>query len=179
MQIIPVKPLEQYEREQCRASSEFPEIWKLLDDVMDPEIPVLSLWDVGVLCDVQCDGEKVVVTITPTYSGCPAIEVMKEDIKIILKGGGYERYEVKTQLSPAWTTDWMTVKGRDQMRGYGIAPPNDALHLDDGLSPRAHVRCPFCESYETEQVSEFGSTACKALFKCNTCLEPFDYFKHI
>ncbi len=170
---------EQYERERYRRDSSCAELWDLLDDVKDPEIPVLSLWDMGVLRDVQSEDGRVRVTITPTYSGCPAMDVMREDIEQVLRSSGFEAYEVKTVLSPAWTTDWMTDKARAQLRQYGIASPDDAVDQIGRETPRSKVRCPHCGSLHTQRISEFGSTACKALFKCNDCREPFDYFKNI
>jgi len=179
MQRIPTMSQEQYERELLRRNSNHVELWNLLDEVKDPEIPVLSLWDMGILRDVQREGNQVQVTITPTYSGCPAMDVMREDIEIALRANGIEDYAVKTVLAPAWTTDWMTDKGRAQLRGYGIAPPDDAVDHQGRETPESKVRCPHCGSVHTQRVSEFGSTACKALFQCNDCSEPFDYFKNI
>jgi len=152
----------------------------LLETVTDPEIPVLTLADLGVLRDVSEDNGRVVVTITPTYSGCPAMHVMEGDIRRVLAEHGYLDVEVRTQLSPAWTTDWISEAGRRKLREYGIAPP--APHA--GAPARARevvfrVQCPRCGALETEKVSEYGSTACKALNRCRTCLEPFDYFKPI
>ncbi len=151
----------------------------MLDDVKDPEIPVLSLWDMGVLRDVVREGKRVKVVITPTYSGCPAMDVMREDIEVRLRESGIQQCEVKTQLSPAWTTDWMTDKGRAELRAYGIAAPDDAQNSAGRDTPEANVRCPHCHSVHTRRVSEFSSTACKALFQCHDCAEPFDYFKKI
>jgi ring-1,2-phenylacetyl-CoA epoxidase subunit PaaD len=170
---------EQYQRELHRRNSNHTELWSLLDEVKDPEIPVLSLWDMGILHDIQRDGDTIIVTITPTYSGCPAMDVIREDICAILQANGFKQCEVKTVLSPAWTTDWMTDKGRQQLRGYGIAAPDDVEGYEKCETPDKNVRCPHCESKNTKRVSEFGSTACKALFQCNDCCEPFDYFKNI
>lgn len=178
MQRIPTMSQEQYEREQFRRNSDHAELWNLLDEVKDPEIPVLSLWDMGILRDVQYQGGQVIVTITPTYSGCPAMDVIQEDIENLLRAKGYGDCKVQTKLSPAWTTDWMTDYGRSQLRGYGIAPPDDVAE-PTGETPEANVTCPHCGSSNTKRVSEFGSTACKALFQCGDCCEPFDYFKHI
>lgn len=179
MQRIPTMSQAQYEREQCRRNSDCGDLWNLLDAVKDPEIPVLSLWDMGILRDVRKEGDKVRVTITPTYSGCPAMDVMKEDIESVLRANGVDDFTVETKLSPAWTTDWMTDKGRQQLRGYGIAPPDDAPDAGNRETPEAEVACPHCGSTDTKRVSEFGSTACKALFQCQDCGEPFDYFKSI
>lgn len=149
-----------------------------LRKVMDPEIPVLSVVDMGVIRHIEVT-DHLEVTITPTYSGCPAMNTIESDIKNCLKDQGYENVEVKTVLQPAWTTDWLTENGRAQLKAYGIAPPQGStskrsLFLEDETVP-----CPQCESKNTELVSEFGSTACKAQYKCRDCLEPFDYFKCI
>lgn len=186
MVLIPTKSSLQYEREQFRRNSQVPHLWALLDDVKDPEIPVLSLWDIGILKDISQHEQAVTVVITPTYSGCPAMDVIREDITAALLNHGVAQVQVELELTPAWTTDWMTNKGRDQLRGYGIAPPDDVvdpLHGDLArtveLTEATQVRCPHCGSHETRMVSEFSSTACKALFQCNDCREPFDLFKHI
>ena len=184
--LIPMKSSLQYEREKFRRNSQVPHLWALLDAVKDPEIPVLSLWDIGILKDISQHGQGVTVTITPTYSGCPAMDVIREDITAALLSDGIAQVKVELELTPAWTTDWMTSKGREQLRGYGIAPPDDVvdpLHGDLAhtveLTEVTQVRCPHCGSHETRMVSEFSSTACKALFQCNDCREPFDLFKHI
>lgn len=165
-----------------------------LSEVMDPEVPVVSVVDLGIVRDVHwSDGDADVpssaglqVTVTPTYSGCPATEVIAQSIRDALQARGVVRVEVLTRLSPAWTTDWMTQKGREALRAYGIAPP---VHLTNGmdsaqavdvsalLAKRPTVPCPLCGSGKTRLLSQFGSTACKALYRCNGCLEPFDYFK--
>jgi ring-1,2-phenylacetyl-CoA epoxidase subunit PaaD len=190
MEIIPTKSSIQFEREQFRRQSNVPQLWTLLDGVKDPEIPVLSLWDIGILKDIsQCE-DTVTVIITPTYSGCPAMDIIREDIEAILHHSGISQVKVKFELTPAWTTDWMTSKGRDELRGYGIAPPDDVINplAGEGAGDLAHdalltedtqVRCPHCSSHDTRMISEFASTACKALFQCNDCNEPFDLFKHI
>ncbi len=161
-------------------------LWAALAAVPDPEIPVLTLADLGVLRSVEEVGGRVVVTITPTYSGCPAMAHMAADLRSVLDQAGVDG-EVRTVLSPAWTTDWMTAEGRAKLEAYGIAPPPAAPA--DGPVPvtfgrreaaavaDAGVSCPRCRSARTEVVSEFGSTACKALYRCLDCLEPFDYFK--
>lgn len=148
--------------------------------VPDPEIPVLTLADLGVLRSIEEIDGRVVVTITPTYSGCPAMAHMAADLTAVLERAGVEG-EVRTVLSPAWTTDWMTAEGRAKLEAYGIAPPPVApvdgpVPVLLGRKPHA-VACPQCRSARTEAVSEFGSTACKALYRCLDCLEPFDYFK--
>lgn len=180
MQQIPTTTPERRAREAVRFKSEYRELWNLLDDVKDPEIPVLSLWDIGILRDIQKSGEKIIVTITPTYSGCPAMDEIKEDIVAHLNQNGFAQVEVLSVLSPAWTTDDMSDEGQDALRKYGIAPPKDAPSgCFKKQTPTANVACPHCGSTNTESVSEFGSTACKALFKCQDCHEPFDFFKNI
>ena len=144
-------------------------LWALLENICDPEIPVISIRELGILRDIRIEGQSVVVVITPTYSGCPAMREIRQDISKLLSKEGYENVLVEMQLSPAWTTDWMTDEGAEKLRKYGIAPP-----LAKG---KGKVHCPLCNSDDTQLISEFGSTACKALYKCNSCLEPFDYFK--
>ncbi len=143
----------------------------VLDKVMDPEIPVLSIAELGILQDVELQGESVIVTITPTYSGCPAMTVVEEDIAQALATAGYSGIVIKRRLSPAWTTDWMSASAREKLRSYGIAPP--CKTADAGMPPS----CPRCGSLQVREISAFGSTACKALFQCRHCAEPFDYFK--
>lgn len=148
----------------------------LLEEVRDPEIPVLTIADLGVLRDVRLDAGRVTVVITPTYSGCPAMRTIEQDVVRTLGAAGYDDVTVETRLAPAWTTDWLSAAGRRKLREVGIAPP--AVASTDKRSLRAErVACPRCDSTETERVSEFGSTACKALWRCRACLEPFDYFK--
>lgn len=156
------------------------ELWEILDQVMDPEIPVLSLVDLGVVRDVELADGIPLVTITPTYSGCPAMKVMEEEIEAVLQGAGFESCKIETVLSPAWTTDWITEKGRKELQDYGIAPPEQATSDKSALlgHPK-EVTCPRCKSRETKMLSQFGSTPCKALYQCNDCKEPFDYFKCI
>lgn len=148
-------------------------IWEILQGINDPEIPVLSIIDLGVVKDVQVISETVEVTITPTYSGCPAMDVISLQIKLQLIANGYKKVQVKQQLFPAWTTDWITEKGKQALLNYGIAPPQ----FKAGTFVTEGLICPHCKSNHTEMISEFASTACKALFKCNDCKEPFDYFK--
>jgi ring-1,2-phenylacetyl-CoA epoxidase subunit PaaD len=156
-------------------------LWGLLEDVKDPEIPVLSLVDLGVVrkAELREDGTPHVV-ITPTYSGCPAMQVMEDDIRVRLQMAGYKGIEIETVLSPAWTTDWITHKGRKALQEYGIAPPEQVTSDKNALlgHPK-QVTCPHCKSGNSRMLSQFGSTPCKALFQCNDCLEPFDYFKCI
>jgi ring-1,2-phenylacetyl-CoA epoxidase subunit PaaD len=180
MNVIETVPRVQYDRIQHRRSSLHAELWDLLDEVKDPELPVLSIWDLGILRDVQVVSGCVSVIITPTYSGCPAMDAIKEDIETLLNQKGYNNINVELTLSPAWTTDDMTIEGQTKLREYGIAPPSDsAMGCMKHVTPDANVKCPHCQSIETHLVSEFGSTACKALFQCDSCLEPFDFFKSI
>ncbi len=153
-------------------------IYDLLLEVPDPEIPALSVLDLGIVRDVEIQGaEKVLVTITPTYTGCPAMDMIAVNIKAVLQEHGFET-EIKTVLSPAWTTDWITESGKQKLKENGIVPPVaksfDKKALMDEYD---NVPCPFCESDNTALISQFGTTACKALYKCNDCKEPFDYFK--
>ncbi len=156
---------------------EHKEIREALFSVTDPEIPVLSVLEMGIVRDVQVENSKVHIKITPTYSGCPAMDTIAQDIKFAVDGKGFET-EIELVLAPAWTTDWITVEGRKKLEEYGIAAP-----LESSLDKRALidgeriVKCTNCGSTNTEVKSQFGSTACKALFTCKDCLEPFDYFK--
>lgn len=156
------------------------QVMQWLSAVADPEIPVLSIADLGLIRDIEWEGETCVVTITPTYSGCPAMREISDGIVAALKAQGLDRLRVDTRLSPAWTTDWMTEKGRDALKGYGIAPPAEKAIDISGITRRntqVVVPCPQCGSRDTRLVSHFGSTSCKALYRCSHCGEPFDYFK--
>jgi ring-1,2-phenylacetyl-CoA epoxidase subunit PaaD len=154
-----------------------------LTAVTDPELPVLTIEDLGILRDVAVEGEEVVVTITPTYSGCPALAEIERDIRAVLSDAGAGHVTVETVLAPAWTTSWMSEQGRKKLRAYGIAPPSAGhsrpvfVPLNNGLPRSARPACPQCGSPDTEELSRFGSTACKSLWRCRTCREPFDYFK--
>ena len=152
-------------------------VW--LNDVPDPEIPVISIVDLGIVRDVAFEDDTCVVTITPTYSGCPAMYEITQNITQALEAKGLASVRVKTVLSPAWTTDWMSERGREALRGYGIAPPIQQAVEVSGLLSREEppVPCPQCASLRTRLISRFGSTPCKALYRCNACGEPFDYFK--
>ncbi len=152
-------------------------IWAWLEEVKDPEVPVLSIIDLGVVRRVEAEEKKVEVTITPTYSGCPAMKVIEDDIIALLEEKGMEEVTVKTVLSPAWTTDWLSENGKQKLKAYGIAPPVGSVDKSALFAEPKNIQCPQCNSYNTQMVSQFGSTACKALYKCNQCLEPFDYFK--
>jgi ring-1,2-phenylacetyl-CoA epoxidase subunit PaaD len=153
-------------------------IWQLLEEVSDPEIPVLSVLDLGIVREVSVAEEGIRVAITPTYSGCPAMNTIATEIEEKLRQSGYDPVQVETRLSPAWTTDWLTEAGKQKLEAYGIAPPVEPTADTKVLFGKAvEVRCPQCKSGNTRLVSQFGSTACKAFYQCNDCLEPFDYFK--
>jgi ring-1,2-phenylacetyl-CoA epoxidase subunit PaaD len=174
-------------------------IWSLLETVNDPEVPVLSVVDLGIIRDVLVrsgsgsanvfsggvnafsgDAETAIeVIVTPTYSGCPAMDVIRMSIRMVLLEAGYKNLRLTTVLSPAWTTEWMTEKGKEKLKAYGIAPP---LPLQQTCQPMLFhreeaIECPHCHSFHTALISEFGSTACKSLYRCEDCREPFDYFK--
>ncbi len=153
------------------------EIWKYLTEVPDPEIPVLSVVDLGVVRKVDLSEDEIKVTITPTYSGCPAMKRMEDDIVEKLNEKGFGKVSVELVLSPAWTTDWITEEARIKLREYGIAPPENEPDKSVLFANPIVVPCPKCGSNNTRMVSQFGSTACKAHYQCNDCLEPFDYFK--
>ena len=179
-EIIPTITPSRHARNILRQESEYTDIWNMLDEVTDPEIPVLTIWDIGILRNVEKINDQVVVTITPTYSGCPAVDAIKQDIVSALRANGIDRVEVKVTLAPAWTTDDMSDEGQAKLREYGIAPPGDAPKgCEAYCTPEANVACPNCGSTNTSLTSEFGSTACKALFHCQDCHEPFDFFKNI
>jgi len=151
----------------------------ILEEVMDPEVPVLSVIDLGIIREVKETQEGVEVVITPTYSGCPAMDVIRMNIRMALLQHGYASVKIKTVLSPAWTTDWMTEKGKQKLKAFGIAPPTpvqQVCHQEMFHSVEA-IPCPRCNSFHTTRISEFGSTACKALYRCEDCREPFDHFK--
>lgn len=149
--------------------------------VLDPEVPVLTIEDLGVLRDVTVDDDgAVTVTVTPTYSGCPAMEVIEHDVEAAVRGAGFDRVAVRRVLSPAWTTDWMSDEGRRKLEAYGVAPPHvRGAHDRAPVLVSLSVRCPQCGSTETRELSRFGSTACKSLWQCTACREPFDHFKAI
>lgn len=149
-----------------------------LGDVPDPEIPVLAITDLGIVRGVTIQ-DDVIVELTPTYSGCPATEVIEQCVLDALHGHGLENVTIKRVLSPPWTTDWISEEGREKLRKYGIAPPASGGSKQELLHGNRNIACPQCASLNTSVVSEFGSTACKASYKCNDCLEPFEYFKCI
>ena len=154
------------------------QVWTWLAEVPDPEIPVVSVVDLGMVRNVKVVGEAVEVAVSPTYSGCPATEVIEDSIISKLHGEGIQRASVRRVLSPPWTTDWITETGRNKLRAYGIAPPVGGASKR-ALLGKGAVHCPRCGTAHTTVVSEFGSTACKAAYKCDECLEPFEYFKCI
>jgi len=144
-------------------------IIQLLEEVTDPEIPVISIRDLGILREVKVENDAIEVVITPTYSGCPAMFEIEKNINNTLTKNDITNFKITTVLSPAWTTAWMSAEGKQKLKEYGIAPPNPTNEAD--------IQCPNCNSRNTIMISQFGSTACKSLFKCEDCLEPFDYFK--
>ncbi len=152
---------------------------RILESVKDPEIPVLSVMDLGIVRDIAVQGEELVVVITPTYSGCPAFDVIAVQIRMELIAHGFHNVRITQSLSPAWTTDWMSEDGKRKLKEFGIAPPNQVQQICDQklFAPHEAVQCPHCSSWNTHRLSEFGSTACKSLYRCADCQEPFDYFK--
>ncbi len=158
--------------------------WEALHAVPDPEIPVISVTELGIVRDLALDGERAIVTVTPTYAGCPATEVIARSITEALRAAGAVAVDVRTQLSPAWTTDWIAPGARQRLRDYGIVPPGQrAVANEKGEQPLlfhprgAALACPRCGSDDTERLSQFGATPCKALYRCRACREPFEYFK--
>jgi ring-1,2-phenylacetyl-CoA epoxidase subunit PaaD len=162
-----------------------PEARKVVAEVVDPEMPMLTLDDLGVIRAVEADGDTVTVTITPTYSGCPALEVMRDDLRARLTASGYARVEVRTVLSPPWSTDWISAEGRRKLAEHGVAPPGRVGARQAGpvpltlAPPAAVVRCPRCGSPATEELSRFGPTSCTALRRCTACREPFEHMKDL
>ncbi|WP_104126503.1 1,2-phenylacetyl-CoA epoxidase subunit PaaD [Cryobacterium sp. Y57] len=156
--------------------------WTIAAQVVDPEIPILTIADLGVLRSVRVTSDAVAVTLTPTYSGCPAMDAMRDDVLAVLASAGYENVSVRLVLSPAWTTDWMSEIGKNKLREYGIAAPTGHATVR-GSGPAGPIRlkmavkCPRCSSLNTRELAHFGSTSCKSLYECRDCLEPFDYFK--
>jgi ring-1,2-phenylacetyl-CoA epoxidase subunit PaaD len=154
-------------------------VWQLLEEVSDPEVPVLSILDLGIVRGVRvAEDGQVHITITPTYSGCPAMNTIATDIRLRLLAEGLGKLQIQQQLSPAWTTAWMSAAGKQKLEAYGIAPPQEATgHVLSLFGQEPVLRCPHCRSTNTKLISQFGSTACKAHYQCLDCLEPFDYFK--
>ncbi|MFC2970241.1 1,2-phenylacetyl-CoA epoxidase subunit PaaD [Acidimangrovimonas pyrenivorans] len=164
------------------------QVWQWLGEVPDPEIPVVSVTELGIVRDVRWDGDTLVVAVTPTYSGCPATAFIDLEIERHLREKGIGKLRLERRLSPAWTTDWIAPEARDKLKAFGIAPPVEGTASDGRLAARAArlsgetnlvIECPRCGSTNTEKVSQFGSTPCKASYRCKDCLEPFDYFKCI
>ena len=147
-------------------------IYDFLEEIKDPEVPVLSIIDLGIVRDVKWNDNELEVTITSTYSGCPAMDMIAADIKTRLNTLGFKKIKLIQTLSPPWSTDWMSEEGKRKLKEYGIAPPDKKFTI-----PKDGVECPHCHSNKTKLISEFGSTACKALYQCSDCREPFDYFK--
>ena len=152
--------------------------WSILETVYDPEVPVLTVIDLGIVRDVKFIDDEIEIIITPTYSGCPAMDMIATNIRMAFLENGFTNVKITTVLSPAWTTDWMSEKGKQKLKEYGIAPPNPKQQAcKQDLFADESIQCPHCNSWHTHRVSEFGSTACKALYQCDDCKEPFDYFK--
>ena len=163
------------------ASDAVARAWALLEQIPDPEIPVVSIRELGILREINDHDGAIEVVITPTYSGCPAMGQIEDDVRAAIAAAGM-RVQVVTRLAPAWTTDWITDAAKDKLRAYGIAPPHTTQQPEQVLRfqrprPHAPIACPQCGSANTTETSHFSSTACKALYKCLDCLEPFDYFK--
>ena len=154
-------------------------LYACLEEVKDPEVPVLSIIDLGIVRDIQLNNDELEVTITPTYTGCPAMDVIATAIRVELTVLGFKKVKIVRSISPAWTTDWMSEEGKRKLKEYGIAPPNPKQQVcnDKLFAADEAVQCPHCNSWHTHRISEFGSTACKALYQCDDCKEPFDYFK--
>ena len=167
------------------ATQRIDDAWRVLHGVLDPEVPAISVTDLGIVRDVIAHGDGLEVVVTPTYSGCPATEVIAESIQSAIDAAGLGPARVTQRRAPAWTTDWITPQGREKLRAYGIAPPGSCASTASGgqVSPirlmARDVDCPRCGSAQTERLSAFGSTACKSLYRCIACREPFEYFKPI
>ena len=156
-------------------------IWSILEKVVDPEVPVLTITDLGIVRDVKLNEDEAEIIITPTYTGCPAMDMIAMNIRLALIEKGYQKIKITSILSPAWTTDWMSETGKEKLKAYGIAPPRSDRNGQTGstklFAEKEAIECPHCNSYHTKLISQFGSTACKALYQCQDCKEPFDYFK--
>jgi len=147
-------------------------LFNYLDEIKDPEIPVLSIVDLGIVRDIKLSDDELEIIITPTYTGCPAMDIISANIRTLLSTLGFKKVKIRQELSPPWSTDWISEEGKRKLEQYGIAPPDKKFAI-----PKDGVVCPQCHSANTRLVSEFGSTACKALYQCDDCKEPFDYFK--
>ena len=165
---IPTVTPEFAQRQAHRNNSEHTEIWNILDTVYDPELPGLTIWDLGILQDIRLSRDEWKVDVTPTYSGCPAVDTIRQDIKSAMADAGFDKVKINLVLSPAWSTQMMSPMGKAHLKSINIVPPNEV----------DFVECPVCNSAKTKVISQFGSTACKALYQCDDCLETFDYFKH-
>ena len=148
------------------------QVLEILQNVVDPEIPVLSVLDLGMIRNIEINNDVIKITVTTTYSGCPATDMIHSNIKMALIENGFNNIQIINQLSPVWTTDWMSEAGKQKLKEYGIAAPNKKFSI-----PIDGVECPLCNAENTKLISEFGSTSCKALYQCKECKEPFDYFK--
>jgi ring-1,2-phenylacetyl-CoA epoxidase subunit PaaD len=159
-------------------TSEEERVWKILEEVKDPEVPVLSILDLGIVRSIHIQDARLDIVITPTYSGCPAMDVISMDIRLKLIEKGYRDVNIRQSLSPAWTTDWMTEEGKRKLKEFGIAPPNPKQQFcSSDMFKEEAVACPRCNSHHTQLISQFGSTACKSIYRCLDCKEAFDYFK--
>jgi ring-1,2-phenylacetyl-CoA epoxidase subunit PaaD len=167
---VPLETAEAVARQHRRAASPWPDLWRVLDEVPDPEIPSLSIWELGILQDVQVWDDGVTVCITPTYSGCPAMRVIAEDIVAVLQSSGYSPVSVQTRLSPVWTSDWLTREAKQKLRAAGISSAACTHEAEV-------VNCPRCDSPQTRCISAYSGTACKAMYRCSHCFEVFDHFK--
>lgn len=161
------------------ATESIARIYEWLSEISDPEIPAVSILDLGIVRDVILvnNGEEVSVTITPTYSGCPAMDLISMQIRMALMSRGYRKVHIEMQLAPAWTTDWITEAGKARMKAYGIAPPVRKAKDPLALFEEEHIECPHCRSTDTEMISQFGATSCKSMYRCLDCKEPFEHFK--
>lgn len=153
------------------------QIYKWLSEISDPEIPVVTILDLGIVRNVEVDENGTTIYITPTYSGCPAMDIISMQIRMALISRGVKNLQIKEQLNPAWTTDWITEEAKLKMKKYGIAPPKGKAKIKNGLFEEEEVECPHCNSHHTELISQFGATSCKALYRCLDCQEPFEHFK--
>lgn len=178
---IPAEPIVDPNNPLRPADAADAAVWDVAATVPDPEIPVISIADLGILRGARREGDTAIVTITPTYSGCPAMEHITTDVTAALRAAGYADSQVELVLQPAWTTDWITEQGKKNLREYGIAPPSGKAAATGPvpltLGPPPAIRCPRCDSANTTKLAQFGSTSCKALYSCDDCHEPFDYFK--
>ncbi|MFN0213892.1 MAG: 1,2-phenylacetyl-CoA epoxidase subunit PaaD [Saprospiraceae bacterium] len=153
-------------------------VWERLSLIPDPEVPVINILELGVVRDVIYDGHNLEIAITPTYTGCPAMNLFMAEIRAAMHDLGFDQLTITTVYSPAWTTDWLSPVAKEKLRQYGIAPPVKEVQGEDTFAPMPAIPCPRCDSENTHLVSQYGATACKSLYTCNDCKEPFEYFKH-